>query len=50
MPLNDPGHVRNASARFNEVGGVSRSENPAARRKIETAAQKQGMELKKRPD
>ena len=49
-PLTDASHVRNASARFNQVKGVSKSEKEAARKRIEKAADKFGVELSKEPD
>jgi hypothetical protein len=49
-PLTDPEHVRNASARFNQVKGVSQSERKEASRRIQKAAGKQGVNLKKKPD
>jgi hypothetical protein len=50
MPLNDASHVRNASARFNQVEGVSAAEKKTAKGRIERAAKKKGVELSKRPD
>ena len=50
LPLNDAGHVRNASARFNQVEGVSAAEKKTAKAKIERAAKKKGVHLSKRPD
>ncbi|MDQ6917767.1 MAG: hypothetical protein M3Z98_00265 [Candidatus Dormibacteraeota bacterium] len=50
MPLNDAGHVRNASARFNQVEGVSAAEKKTAKLKIERAAKEKGVKLSKRPD
>jgi hypothetical protein len=49
-PLTDASHVRNASARFNQVKGVSPEEKTQARKKIQSAAKKYGVELKKKPD
>lgn len=49
-PLTDASHVRNASARFNQVEGVSAEEKATAKKKIQSAARKQGVELKKKPD
>jgi len=49
-PLTDASHVRNASARFNQVKGVSSAEKTQAQKKIQTAAKKYGVELKKKPD
>ena len=50
MPLNDASHVRNALARFNQVEGVTESEKAAAKKKIEAAASKDGVNLGKEPD
>lgn len=50
LPLTDAEHVRNASARFNQVEGVSRSEKEAAKKRIERAAKKEGVKLSKDPD
>ncbi|MDQ6692529.1 MAG: hypothetical protein M3Z13_07155 [Candidatus Dormibacteraeota bacterium] len=50
MPLNDAGHVRSASARFNQVEGVSASEKATAKTKIVKAAKKHGVKLSKKPD
>ena len=44
-PLNDAGHVRNAIARFNQVGGVTDAERDAAWRRIRSAARKFGVEV-----
>ena len=49
-PLTDASHVRNAAARFNQVEGVSKTEKESAKRKIERAAKKHGVELSKDPD
>jgi len=49
-PLTDASHVRNAAARFNQVKGVSQSERDEARKRIEKAAAKFGVELSKEPD
>ncbi|MGI8564689.1 MAG: DUF6582 domain-containing protein [Candidatus Dormibacter sp.] len=49
-PLTDAGHVRNASARFNQVKGVSESERKQAKQRIEKAAKKHGVKLSKEPD
>jgi len=49
-PLTDASHVRNASARFNQVKGVSPEEKTQAKKKIQSAAKKYGVELKKKPD
>lgn len=45
-PLEDAGHVRNAIARFNQVEGVSDSERDAAWKRIRSAAEKFGVEVK----
>jgi len=50
MPINDAEHVRNASARFNQVEDVSKSEKEAAKKRIERAAKKEGVKLSKEPD
>jgi hypothetical protein len=50
MPIHDASHVRNASARFNQVEGVSAAEKKTAKGRIERAAKKTGVELSKRPD
>jgi Family of unknown function (DUF6582) len=44
-PLNDASHVRNAIARFNQVGGESETEKAAAWRRIKSAAKKFGVEV-----
>lgn len=49
-PLTDASHVRNASARFNQVEGVSKHEKAEAKKRIERAAKKFGVELSKEPD
>jgi hypothetical protein len=49
-PLTDASHVRNALARFNQVEGVSKSEREEAKKRIEKAAKKFGVELSKEPD
>lgn len=49
-PLTDAGHVRNAAARFDQVEGVSEADRREARRRIERAARKFGVELSKPPD
>jgi len=49
-PLIDAEHVRSAAARFNQVEGVSAEDKRAARRRIERAARKFGIELSKPPD
>jgi hypothetical protein len=48
-PLENASHVRNAAARFNQVEGVSATEKSAAWKRIESAAKKYGVELKKKP-
>ena len=49
-PLTDASHVRNAAARFNQVEGVSDADRREAKRRIERAAEKFGVELSKPPD
>jgi Family of unknown function (DUF6582) len=49
-PLIDAGHVRNALSRFDQVEGVSEADREEARRRIERAAKKFGVELSKEPD
>lgn len=49
-PLTDASHVRNASARFNQVKGVSKSEREQAKERIEKAAKKFDVDLSKEPD
>ena len=49
-PLTDASHVRNASARFNQVEGVSKSERESAKKRIEKAAKKFGVKFEKEPD
>jgi len=49
-PLIDASHVRNAAARFNQVKGVSKAEREEAKKRIEKAAKKFGVELSKEPD
>jgi Family of unknown function (DUF6582) len=49
-PLTDASHVRNAAARFNQVKGVGKSERETAKKRIEKAAKKFGVELSKEPD
>jgi hypothetical protein len=49
-PLTDASHVRNASARFNQVEGVSAQDRKQAKKRIEKAARKFGVELRKEPD
>ena len=48
-PLSDASHVRNASARFNQVQGVSKEEKEKAKGRIKRAAKKFGVELSKDP-
>jgi hypothetical protein len=45
QPLGNASHVRNAIARFNQVGGVSDAERDAAWQRIQTAARKYGVEI-----
>lgn len=45
-PLEDAAHVRNAIARFNQVEGVSDAERDAAWKRIRSAAEKFGVEVK----
>jgi len=44
-PLNNPSHVRNAIARFDQVKGVSPAEKKTAFKKIKTAAKKFGVDM-----
>jgi hypothetical protein len=44
-PLNDAAHVRNAIARFNQVGGVTDAERDAAWKRIRAAAKKFDVEM-----
>ena len=44
-PLNNPSHVRNAIARFDQVKGVSPVEKKTAFKKIEAAAKKFGVDM-----
>jgi hypothetical protein len=46
-PLENAAHVRNAAARFNQVEGVTEAERRAAWKRIESAAKRYGVELKK---
>jgi hypothetical protein len=46
-PLENAAHVRNAAARFNQVEGVTQAERRAAWKRIEAAAKRYGVELKK---
>jgi hypothetical protein len=48
--LTDARHVRNALSRFNQVEGVSAEDKREAKRRIERAAKKFGVELSKAPD
>jgi hypothetical protein len=45
-PLEDAAHVRNAIARFNQVEGVTDAERDAAWKRIQSAAEKFGVEVK----
>ena len=45
-PLEDATHVRNAIARFNQVEGVTDAERDAAWKRIRSAAEKFGVEVK----
>jgi hypothetical protein len=49
-PLTDARHVRSALARFNQVENVTAEEKAEAKRRIERAAEKFGVELSKPPD
>ena len=44
-PIHDAAHVRNAIARFNQVGGVTDAERDAAWTRIRTAAKKYHVEV-----
>jgi hypothetical protein len=44
-PLEDASHVRNAIARFDQVGGVSDAERDEAWKRIKSAAKKYGVEV-----
>jgi len=44
-PLEDATHVRNAIARFNQVGGVSDDDRDAAWKRIKAAAKKFDVEV-----
>jgi hypothetical protein len=46
-PLENASHVRNAAARFDQVEGVTQAERRAAWKRIEEAAKRYGVELKK---
>lgn len=45
MPIEDPDHVRNAIARFNQVEGVNDDERDAAWNRIKTAAKKHDVKV-----
>jgi hypothetical protein len=47
-PLKDADHVRNAMARFNQVEGVSDSERDEAWKRIKTAADRFGVEVREK--
>lgn len=47
LPIFDAAHVRNALARFNQVTGVTPAEKATARRKINAAAKKFGVQVSK---
>jgi hypothetical protein len=44
-PLENASHVRNASARFNQVEGVTEAERRAAWKRIQSAAKRFGVKL-----
>jgi hypothetical protein len=46
-PLENASHVRNAAARFNQVEGVTEADRRAAWKRIEAAAKRYGVDLKK---
>jgi hypothetical protein len=46
-PLENASHVRNAAARFDQVQGVTEAERRAAWKRIEAAAKRYHVELKK---
>jgi hypothetical protein len=46
-PLENASHVRNAAARFNQVEGVTQAQRRAAWKRIQAAAKRFGVELKK---
>jgi hypothetical protein len=46
-PLENASHVRSAAARFNQVEGVTEAERRAAWKRIESAAKRYGVELRK---
>ena len=45
LPINDESHVRNAIARFNQTDFESAAAKERARRKIVSAAKRQGVEV-----
>lgn len=45
-PLENPSHVRNAIARFNQVGDVTDDERDAAWKRIKAAAKKFDVEVR----
>jgi hypothetical protein len=47
-PLENPSHVRNAIARFNQVEGVTDDERDTAWKHITAAAKKFGVEVKEK--
>lgn len=47
-PLNDAAHVRNAVARFDQVGGVTDKERDEAWERIKSAARDAGVELQEK--
>jgi hypothetical protein len=44
-PLENASHVRNAAACFKQVKGVTEAERRAARKRIQSAAKRYGVEL-----
>ncbi|HEY4933218.1 MAG TPA: DUF6582 domain-containing protein [Terriglobales bacterium] len=44
-PLENASHVRNAIARFHQVNDVTEAERRAARKRIQSAAKRYGVEL-----
>ena len=44
-PLESASHVRNAIARFHQVNDVTEAERRAARKRIQSAAKRYGVEL-----
>jgi hypothetical protein len=46
-PLENASHVRNAIARFNQVKGVTEAERRAAWKRIQSAAKRYGVDLKR---